>query len=138
MMIGLAYLLVLLSVPLSCGRLGALADVQLRRPGLAVGAILIQVVVISVLPSGDHTVHTTLHLFSYALLGAFAFANRRIAGVPIIAVGGLCNFVAIAANGGVMPTASWAADSLAVTRGSDEFLNSRVLEHPRLQILGDI
>src|SRR3954451_16934155 len=137
MIIGLAYLLVLLSVPLARGRLSALADLELRTSGLALAAILIQVVVISVLPAGDHTIHTSLYLFSYALLGAFAFANRRLTGVPIIAVGGLSNFLAIAANGGVMPTAPSAARSIAVTRTQDEFLNSRVLEHPRLQFLGD-
>ena len=138
MIIGLAYVLVLLSVPLARGRLTALADLPLRRPGLALAAIVIQIVVISILPTGDHTIHTTLHLASYGLLGAFAFANRRIVGVPIIAVGGLSNFIAIAANGGVMPTAPSAAKSLAVTGSSDEFLNSRVLEHPRLQYLGDV
>src|SRR3954469_20100746 len=138
MIIGLAYLLVLLSVPLSRGRLGALADVQLRRPGLAVGAILIQVVVISVLPTGDHTVHTSLHLFSYALLGAFAFANRRLTGVPIIAVGGLSNFVAIAAHGGVMPTAPSAAASIGHAAAADEFINSRPMDHAHLQFLGDV
>ena len=138
MIIGLAYLLVLLSVPIARGRLGALADLELRKPGLAGAAITIQIVVISLLPTGDHTIHTSLHLFSYGLLGAFAFANRRLAGVGIIAVGGLSNFAAIAANGGVMPTARFAAKSLGVTRPSDEFLNSRVLEHPRLQFLGDV
>ena len=35
MIIGLAYLLVLASVPLARGRLTALADLQLRRPWLA-------------------------------------------------------------------------------------------------------
>jgi hypothetical protein len=137
MIIGLAYLLALLSVPLARGRLSALADLPLRRPGIAVAAIVIQIGVISVLPAGNHTFHTSLHLLSYALLGVFAFSNRQIAGVPIIAFGGLLNFIAIAANGGVMPTAESAAKSLAVTRSSDEFLNSRVLEHPRLQFLGD-
>jgi hypothetical protein len=139
MIIGLAYLLVLLSVPIARGRLGALADLPLRKPGLALAAIAIQIVVISILPTGDHTIHTTLHLFSYGLLGAFAFANRRITGVPIIALGGLSNFIAIAANGGVMPTAKSAAASSATTRLSqDEFINSRVLENPRLQFLGDV
>jgi hypothetical protein len=138
MIIGLAYLLVLLSVPVARGRLSALADLQLRKPGLAGAAILIQVLVISVLPFGDHTIHTSLHVLSYVLLGAFAFANRRLTGVPIIAIGGLSNFAAIAANGGVMPTAPSAARSLAVTGSSDEFLNSRVLDHPRLQFLGDV
>jgi hypothetical protein len=138
MIIGLAYVLALLSVPLAGGRLGALADLPLRRPGIAVAAIVLQIGVISVLPGGNHALHTSLHLLSYALLGAFAFANRRIAGLPLIAFGGLLNFIAIAANGGVMPTAESAAKSLAVTRSSDEFLNSRVLEHPKLQLFGDV
>src|SRR3954453_24065962 len=138
MIIGLAYLVVLLSVQLARGRLSALADLPLRAPALALAAIVIQIVVISILPAGDHTIHTSLHLFSYALLGAFAFANRRLTGVPIVAVGGLSNFLAIAANGGVMPPAPSAPRSIAVTRSQDEFLNSRVLEHPRLQFLGDV
>jgi hypothetical protein len=138
MIIGLAYLLVLASVPLARGRLTALADLPLRRPGLALAAILIQIVVISVLPSGDHTIHTSLHLASYVLLGAFAFANRRIVGVPIVALGGLSNFVVIAANGGVMPTAAGAAASVGHTAGEGEFINSRVLEDPKLQFLGDV
>src|SRR3954465_6171735 len=138
MIIGLAYLLVLLSVPLLRGRLSALADVPLRRPELAIAAIVVQIVVISLLPSGNHTLHTTAHLASYGLLGLFAFANRRITGVPVIALGGLSNFVAIAANGGVMPTRASAADSVANTAAADEFINSRVLEHPKLQFLGDV
>ena len=63
MIIGLAYLLVLASVPLARGRLSALADLPLRKPGARARArSLIQIVVISVLPTGDHTIHTTLHL----------------------------------------------------------------------------
>src|SRR3954468_4193230 len=138
MIIGLAYVLVLLSVPLFRGRLSALADLPLRRPELAVAAIVVQVVVISLLPSGNHTLHTTAHLASYGLLGLFALANRRIAGVPVIAVGGLLNFAAIAANGGVMPTRAGAAASVGHKAAADEFINSRVLEHPKLQFLGDV
>src|SRR3954447_69438 len=135
MIIGLAYLLVLLSVPVARGRLSALADLPLRASALALAAVAIQVVVISVLPTGDHTVHTTLHLASYVLLGAFAFANRRIAGVPIIALGGLSNFVAIAANGGVMPTAPSAAASVGHTAAAGEFINSRPIADAKLQFL---
>src|SRR3954465_13755914 len=138
MIIGLAYVLVLLSVPLFRGRLSALADLPLRRPELALAAIVIQVVVISLLPFGNPTVHTTLHLASYGLLGLFAFANRRIAGVPVIALGGLSNFVAIAANGGVMPTRAGAAASVGHKAAADQFIHSRVLEDPRLQLLGDV
>src|SRR3954454_12199406 len=138
MIIGLAYVLVLLSVPLFRGRLSAHADLPLRRPEVALAAIVIQVVVISLLPFGNHTIHTTLHLASYGLLGLFAFANRRVAGVPVIALGGLSNFAAIAANGGVMPTRAGAAASVGHTAAEGEFINSRVLEHPKLQFLGDI
>jgi hypothetical protein len=138
MIIGLAYLLVLASVPLARGRISALADVQLRKPALALAAIALQILVISVLPGGDQTIHTTLHLASYFLLGAFAFANRRIVGVPIIALGGLLNFLAIAANGGVMPTHPDAVASVASTAAEGEFINSRVIEDARLQFLGDI
>jgi hypothetical protein len=138
MIIGLAYLLVLASVPLARGHLTRLADLPLRRPLLAVAAIAIQILVISILPSGDHTFHTTLHLASYVLLGAFAFANRRIVGVPIIALGGLSNFVAIAANGGVMPTDPNAMASLARALPDGEFANSRVLENPKLLFLSDV
>src|SRR4051812_39451188 len=138
MIIGLAYLLVLLSVPLLRGRLSALGDLPLRRAELAVAAIVTQIVVISLLPSGNHTLHTAAHLASYGLLGLFAFANRRITGVPVIALGGLSNFVAIAANGGVMPTRASAAGSVAHRAAADEFINSRVLEHPKLQFLGDV
>jgi hypothetical protein len=138
MILGLAYLLVLASVPLARGRLTALADLPLRKPGLAIAAILLQILVISVLPTGDHTIHTTLHLGSYFLLGAFAFANRRIVGVPIVALGGFLNFLAIAANGGVMPTDPDAAASAHRTVGEGEFINSRVIEDAKLQFLGDV
>ena len=138
MIIGLAYLLVLASVPLARGRLTALADLQLRRPWLVLAAIAIQILVISVLPTGDHAIHTTLHIASYFFLGAFAFANRHIAGVPIIAVGGLLNFIAITANGGVMPADPDAIASLARQLPEGEFANSQVLPDAKFQFLGDI
>jgi hypothetical protein len=138
MIIGLAYLLVLASVPLARGRLTALADLPLRRSSLAVAAILIQIVVISVIPTMGHTLSTTLHLASYVLLGAFAVVNRHIVGVPIIALGGLLNFIAIAANGGIMPAHPDAVASLARQVPEGEFANSQVLDDARLQFLGDV
>src|SRR3954452_15357717 len=138
MIIGLAYLLVLANVPLARGRLTLLADLPLRRPSVAVAAILIHIGVISILPSGDHDIHTTLHLASYGLLGAFAFCNRHIAGVAIVALGGASNFAAIAANGGIMPADPAAIASLARELPPGEFANSQVLEHPKLLFLGDV
>jgi hypothetical protein len=137
MIIGLVYLALLASVPLARGRLTALADLPLRKPGLALAAIVLQVLIISVIPGGHQAFHTTVHMLSYVLLLAFAFSNRHIAGVAIAAFGGLLNFIAIAANGGVMPTNP---DTLASFQGADtngEFANSAILEHPKLLFLGD-
>ena len=58
--------------------------------------------------------------------------------MPIAALGGLSNFVAIVANGGVMPADRHAIASLAHTTAKGDFANSQVLAHPRLQFLGDV
>jgi Family of unknown function (DUF5317) len=137
MILALVYLAVLITVPLAGGRLSALAELRLRAGWLAFAAIVVQVVVISLLPSGSHGFHAGLHLFSYGLLGAFAWANRRIVGVPVIAAGGLCNLVVIAANGGVMPADPAAVRALHRDLKAGEFANSTVLAHPKLSFLGD-
>ena len=135
MILGLVFLACLVTVPLARGRLTALADLKLSRPWLAVAGIGVQVLIISVVPSGIAGVHEAVHMGSYGLLGAFAWANRRIPGVPVIMLGGLLNFIAIAANGGVMPADPDLARHVA---GAEEFVNSGALEHPRLLFLGDV
>src|SRR4051794_14908418 len=136
MIIGLVYLAILASVPLARGRLSALADLPLRRSGLAVAAIALQILIISVIPGAGETFSTWTHIASYLLLLAFAFANRRIPGVAIAAGGGLLNFLVITLNGGVMPANP---DTLASFQGADthgEFANSQILAHPKLLFLG--
>jgi hypothetical protein len=137
MMLGLFYLAVLATVPLAGGRLTSLADLRLRKPGFAVAAILMQIAIISVLPAGSHALHRAVHIGSYLALGAFAWCNRRIAGLPIAALGGLLNFVAITANGGVMPADKDAIASLPES-AKGHFANSQILAHPKLQFLGDV
>jgi hypothetical protein len=137
MIIGLIYLAILASVPLARGRLSALADLPLRKPGLAAAAIGLQVLIISVFPGGHQAFHTTVHMLSYVLLGAFAVVNRHIPGVIIAGLGGLSNFIVIAVNGGVMPTNP---DTLASFQGADtkgQFTNSAIVEHPKLMFMGD-
>ena len=138
MILGLAYLLCLLSVPLARGRLSALAELQLRRPWLVIAAIAIQIVIVSVVPGGVGVLGEPLHLLSYLLLGAFAWANRRIPGVAIIAAGGLSNFAAITANGGVMPADPDALAAAGKTTEAGEFINSKAVQDPVLGFLGDI
>src|SRR6478735_3708310 len=93
MILGIAYLLCLLSVPLAGGRLSRLADVQLA----------IQIGIVSIFPGSLGVLGEPLHVLSYLLLGAFAWFNRRIAGLPIVALGGALNFLCISVHGGVMP-----------------------------------
>jgi hypothetical protein len=129
---------VLVAVPLTGGRLGALAEVRLRAPALAIAAIALQVLVISVLPStAPAWVGRSGHLASYALLAAFAWANRRVPGVALMAAGGALNALAIAVNGGVMPAApgALAAAGIPAPHG---FENSAALAHPHLIALGDV
>ena len=138
MILGLAYLLCLLSVPLAGGRLSRLADVKLRAAWLAGAAIAIQVVIVSILPGSLGDFSQPLHIASYLLLGALAWANRRVVGVPIIALGGLLNFTAITANGGVMPADPDALAAAGLDTKAGEFANSAAVQHPKLQLLGDI
>jgi len=137
MILGLVFLLCVATVPLARGRLTALADLQLRRPWLAIAGIGTQILIISVLPGGTAGLHEAVHMASYVMLGAFAWSNRRIPGVPVIMAGGLANFIAIAANGGVMPADPDLA--LHVAREAGEgFVNSGAVQNPHLLFLGDI
>ena len=138
MILGIAYLLCLLSVPLFDGRLSALADVELRKAWLAGAAIAIQIGIVSPFPGDLGPLGEPLHILSYLLLGAFAWFNRRIAGLPIVAFGGLSNFVCITVNGGVMPADPDALRAIGRSPASDEFINSTALADPTLAFLGDI
>jgi hypothetical protein len=137
MLLGVVFIVVVLTVPLARGRLSALGDLPLRMPGLAVAGIVAQVVIVSIVPAGLGGLHQAVHLLSYCLLGACAWVNRRIPGVPLIALGGLLNLIAIAANGGVMPLDP-ALVVHTTQEGGQGFVNSGVVEHPHLLFLGDI
>ena len=138
MVIGLAFLLCLATVPLAGGRLGALGDLRFRARGILYAAIGAQVLIISVLPHGSETVHNAVHLGTYVAVAAFVVANRRIPWVWLVALGGALNFTAIAANGGVMPAAPRALRAAGLPVDPAEFTNSGAVAHPHLQFLGDV
>jgi Family of unknown function (DUF5317) len=125
------------SVPLAGGRLRKLADIDLRAIWAVILSGAIQVLITSALPGGDHGLHVGLHVLSYVLVGWFLVVNRRVIGIPVIALGAAMNMVVIAANGGVMP-ASQTALRIAGIGPSEGFANSTALEHPRLLPLGDV
>jgi hypothetical protein len=137
MLLGVVFIAILLTVPLARGRLSAIGELDLRLPGLAVAGILAQVVIVSIVPEGLGGIHQAVHLLSYGLLGACAWVNRRIPGVAFIALGGLLNLIVIAANGGVMPLDP-ALVVHTTQEGGQGFVNSGVVEHPRLLFLGDV
>lgn len=106
------------------GRLGNLAHLHLRASWLFFAAIALQVIAFpfAFLPwrTGE-TASTTLWLASYALLIGAAVLNRRITGVPLVALGMGMNVAAIAANGGMMPVLP---EAMHAAGGSHTTLNN--------------
>ncbi len=88
------------------GRLASLARLRLRATWLFFAAIALQLVAFpfAFFPwKTDEGVASSLWLASYSLLIAAAVLNRRIVGVPVVALGMGLNVVAVIANGGTMP-----------------------------------
>jgi Family of unknown function (DUF5317) len=129
--------LCLISVPLTGGDLRQLGRVELRCAWVGLLAVGLQVLITTVAPGGQPTLHSALHIASYVLVGIFLWVNRHLAGLPVLAAGALGNAAAILANGGVMP-ASRAAQRLAGLTPGSGFQNSGVLLHPHLLWLGDV
>jgi hypothetical protein len=120
------------------GSLGRLADLPLRAPWLFLSAVVLQVVAfpVGVMPWHTHeAVASVLWVASYGLLLIAAVLNRRLTGVPIVAVGMILNLAAILANRGTMPVrieAMHDAGRVAVTQA-----NSTALTDPALPWLVD-
>jgi hypothetical protein len=88
------------------GRLGTLAQIELRATWLFFAAIGLQLVAFPVEAAPwrtSETLASVLWVMSYGLLVVGAGLNRRVTGVPIVAVGMTLNLVAILANRGTMP-----------------------------------
>ncbi len=135
-LIALAALCVL-TVPLLGGNLARLADIRLRGLWLPVAALALQVVITVIATGGSPVAHRVLHILTYAMIGLFLWANRRLPGMRIIATGALLNAATIVANGGIMPASATAARLSGLTMGAG-FRNSTPLAHPVLPWLGDI
>lgn len=120
------------------GRLGALAELPLRAPWLFLAAIALQVVAfpVAALPwRTDESLATALWLASYGLLALAAVLNRRITGVPVVALGMGLNLVAILANRGTMPVRYEAMRDAGRTAVREA--NSTALASPHLPWLID-
>jgi hypothetical protein len=130
--------LVVLSVPLCGGSLGALARIRWQHVWLVVSAMVLQVLVVDVLHSViPQRVGATAHLVSYGLAVTFLVVNRQVRWLWVVGVGGLANLVAITANGGVMPADPGALARAGMQLDPGEFANSTAVVDPRLPWLGD-
>jgi hypothetical protein len=131
--------LVILSVPLFGGHFGALRQLRIQKGRFLVAALALQVLVLEVLASQlGAGIAALLHVASYSLAVVFLWWNRHIRGLWLIGIGGLCNLVAIAANGGVMPASPSARAAAGLADVGGEFANSAPIAAPRLAFLGDV
>jgi hypothetical protein len=136
MLLVITALALVATVPLAGGRLGALAEIRPRAVWAVLLAAAIQVGITQI-AGGSHELHVVLHVLSYVLDAYFLFANRHLAGVPVLSVGAALNVLAIVTNGGVMP-ANAAALRISGIASRPGFDNSAVLAHPHLAFLGDV
>ena len=104
---------------------------------VAVVALAIQVLVITVWPQMPHAIAVSAHLATYAMLGAVVWVNRAIPGMVVIALGAGANALAIAVNDGTLPASARALRQAGI-KPRVGFQNSGVLAHPHLTWLGDI
>jgi hypothetical protein len=100
---------VLLALPLGLvlgGRLERLGQLGIKGQPLVLVALLLQIFLMygPWLGSEPRSVGPSLMVLSYLPLLAFVWLNRKLTSVVIIGAGMFLNFVAIATNGGYMPT----------------------------------
>ena len=119
------------------GRLERLAAVRFRFALLAALALAIQLVIFSALADGlPQDFVRAVYILSTALVVVVVLANIRLTGVPLIVLGAALNLAAILANGGAMPAAPGALESLGFGVGGHT--SSILVEHPVLEPLTDI
>lgn len=138
MLILVAALLAIALIPLVGGRLRALAEVRLVGVWLLMLGLGLQVLVISVVPEWPRALLEAVHMATYVLAAVFVWRNRRVPGVPVVALGGALNGITIALNGGVLPAAPAALRRAGIAHSPSEFINAGVLPHPKLPWLGDV
>lgn len=137
MIIVVAAIVAVLTVPLTGKSLAPLAKVSFRRSWVVWLAIVVQVVIMA-FHWFPNWLGQPLHITTFALAAVFMWCNRHLPGVVFVALGAALNLAAIAANGGSMPASPAAWRSAGLPAPADGFQNSRVLSNARLPWLGDV
>jgi hypothetical protein len=132
-----AIVLGVVTVPFAGGQLARVPETRLRASPEDMAALGVE----ARLPVGTVAPGTQLgagHVRAYAAAAFFVAANRRIAGVALLGLGGALNALAIVANGGIMPAAASAVERAGLVHDPGRFHNSAIVEDARLAYLGDI
>ena len=137
MIIVVAAVLVVLSVPLTGASLAPLARLTVRRSWVVWASIALQLLITSV-PEFPATLGQVLHIVSFAFAGIFLWSNRHLPGEWLITLGAALNLIAIAANGGTMPATAWAWRTAGFATPTDSFGNSSLAQSARVPWLGDV
>jgi len=119
-------------------RLERLGDLQFHWAWLAIAGLIAQVVLFSpAVASVVGEAGPALYVASTVAVFVAVLRNWRIPGLAIVAIGAVCNLLAIAANGGIMPAAPDAVAALGM-EAAEGFSNSVVIADPALRPLTDI
>jgi hypothetical protein len=110
-----------------------------NKPFLMIGALLLQIFIAVLANIGIKTspyfLDATFLLFIVGL-----YYNRKLAGIPLIAIGATINLIALLSNGGLMPVSPAAMEMAGVDRlalvGEDS--RHQIVEDPNLWWIGDI
>lgn len=138
MIIPLLAAVFILSPLLAGGRLRRFGDLRVRGGWIVGVALLAQVLAIEVLPEADRTTLAAVHVATYVASGWFVWLNRAVPGLWIVALGAFSNGLTIAVNGGTLPASADALRTAGRELDKTEFVNSGVLEDPKLPFLGDV
>jgi hypothetical protein len=132
-----ASVLAVLTVPLVGRSLAPLSQLRFRRVWLVWLSLSVQLL-ITVVPAFPMAWGEPLHLLTFAASAAFIWSNRHIRGIVPIAIGAALNLLVIAVNGGTMPASEWAWNTAGFGAAGGGFENSAVNHTARLPWLGDV
>lgn len=138
MLVLAAAVLALATVPIAGGRLRALATAPLAGWPLLLAAGGLQGAVAAAPASTPGWATWAGHVASYGCAGGLLWVNRRLPGVPLVALGGAGNAVPIGLNGGTLPADPDALARAGLPPGGGGSTNSGVVTDPVLAPLGDV
>jgi uncharacterized protein DUF5317 len=120
------------------GRPAGLAELTIRWPWAMTVGLAVQLLLFST-PLTDQVgdLGPVIYVASTVVVVVAILANRRIAGMSLVALGAISNLAAIIANGGYMPADPAAMASLGRT-SIESYSNSALLADPALRPLTDI